>query len=121
MAQVEEKETALSAALAQVEEFEAAKAEAEKQAAEMKATARKEKLSAVLPEEKAESMFAKLSVLDDEAFDEVVAGFAEAKATVDASSLMSEVGISGEGDAVEQEEAGLSLVSQIIANQKKNK
>ena len=121
LALVEEKETALAAALEQVAKFEAAAAEAAAKAEELKAEKRKEKLSAVLPAEKAESMFAKLSVLDDESFDEVVTGFAEAKAAVDASDLMSEVGISGEGDAPAQEDAGLSLVAELIAKQKKNK
>jgi len=121
LALVEEKETALAAALEQVAKFEAAAAEAAAQAEQLKAEKRKEKLSAVLPAEKAESMFAKLSVLDDESFDEVVTGFAEAKAAVDASDLMSEVGISGEGDAPAQEDAGLSLVAELIAKQKKNK
>ena len=120
-AKFQETETALSEALAQVAKFQQEKQEAVAQAEELKATARKEKLSAVLSAEKAETMFAKLSVLDDESFDEVVAGFASAKAAVDASELMTEMGVSGEGEAVAQEEAGLNLVAQLIQKQKAKK
>ena len=120
-AKIQETETALSEALAQVAKFQQEKQEAVAQAEELKAAARKEKLSAVLSAEKAETMFAKLSVLDDESFDEVVAGFASARAAVDASELMTEMGVSGEGEAVAQEEAGLNLVAQLIQKQKAKK
>lgn len=116
----EEVNTKLEAALSEVAKFEQEKLEAVAKAEELKAQARKEKLSAVMSADKAETMFAKLSVLDDESFDEVVAGFASAKAAVDASELMTEIGVSGEGEPVKQEEAGLKLVGDLI-NKSKNK
>lgn len=116
---LQDAEAKLTEALAQVAQFEQEKQEAVAQAEQLKATARKEKLSAVLSAEKVETMFAKLSVLDDESFDEVVAGFSSAKAAVDASELMSEIGVSGEGNAQEQVEAGLALVGELIKKNKK--
>ena len=116
---LQDAEVKLTEALAQVAQFEQEKQEAVAQAEQLKATARKEKLSAVLSAEKVETMFAKLSVLDDESFDEVVAGFSSAKAAVDASELMSEIGVSGEGNAQEQVEAGLALVGELIKKNKK--
>lgn len=117
----EEVNTKLEAALSEVAKFEQEKLEAVAKAEELKAQARKEKLSAVMSADKAETMFAKLSVLDDESFDEVVAGFASAKAAVDASELMTEIGVSGEGEPVKQEEAGLKLVGDLINKSKKSK
>lgn len=107
-----EKETALAAALNQVKEMEAVKEQ-------MKAQARKDKLSAVMAADKVEAVQASLSTLDDQAFETVLAGFAQQKQALEASELMQELG--GEGGEVKaesQEEDKARLTTETLLKQK---
>lgn len=113
-------QTALTAALAELSEFKA-KAEAAELAAKEAATAaRKQMLVKAAGAEKAESLFAKLEALDDEAFAEVVETIAQANRTVDDSALFQSMGVDGDGRVEDQEKAGLALVGQLIAKTKSN-
>ncbi|MNQ55502.1 putative protease SohB [compost metagenome] len=118
-AQLSEAIAALSTQESLVAELKASQERAELAAQELKVAARKEKLSAVLSADKVDPMLASLSVLDDAAFGEVVSSFANAQSVVDESILMKEVGVSGEGNAPKQEEAGLALVGELIKKSKK--
>ena len=93
---------------------EQAAAEAAKLAAE---EARKAKLVDAVGAEKAEALFASLSVLDDASFESVVGTFAEAKTAVDNSVLFQEQGIGSDGN-LSDEDAQLALVSQFINSSK---
>lgn len=107
-----EKEAALAAALNQVKEMEAVKEQ-------MKAQARKDKLSAVMAADKVEAVQASLSTLDDQAFETVLAGFAQQKQALEASELMQELG--GEGGEVKaesQEEDKARLTTETLLKQK---
>lgn len=110
-AQLVEKEEALQKALAQLAEIEKAQKEAVEKG-------RKEKLSAVVGEE-AEELFKAIGELPEESFAAVVATL-EKKAQVEKESdLFKEKGVSGEGNAQEQVEAGLALVGELIKKNKK--
>lgn len=91
---------------------------AELKAEQLKTQARSVKLAAVLPADKAGSMLTKLSALDDESFDEVVAGFSSAVAKEKTDPLFQEVGVSGEGEPKKQEDAHLTLVGELIKTSK---
>jgi len=107
-----EKETALAEALEQVKQMEAVKEQ-------MKAQARKDKLSAVMAADKVEAVQASLSTLDDQAFETVLAGFAQQKQALEASELMQELG--GEGGEVKaesQEEDKARLTTETLLKQK---
>lgn len=85
---------------------EEATAELTKQVADMQAAqaqakldSRKASLSAVLAADKVDTTLASLSALDDAAFTTVLEGFAGAKAAVEQSALMQELGSEEEGDA----------------------
>lgn len=110
----------LQSQLAKAEEmlatFEAAAAEAEAKAKELAVQARKEKLSAVVGDEKAEELMTSLEVLDDAAFNAVVGTFALAAKAIDESPMMEELGVGAEGKKDEEEH--LSLVAQIIQKKK---
>lgn len=106
-AQLQEKEEALTKALAKVVEFETKEKEAV-------VKARKEKLSAVLPEGEVEDMFKSLEALADEAFDVVIKSLENKSKVEKESDLFKETGISGEGKPEEQAEAGLKLVGELI-------
>ena len=112
-AQVAEKEEALQKALEKLAEIEKAQKEAVEKS-------RKEKLEAVVGAE-AEELFKAIGELPEEAFAAVVATL-EKKAQVEKESdLFIEKGVSGEGDAPKQEEAGLALVGELIKKNKKQK
>lgn len=106
-AQLQEKEEALTKALAKVVEFETKEKEAV-------VKARKEKLSAVLPEGEVEDMFKSLEALADEAFEVVVKSLENKSKVEKESDLFKEKGVSGEGKPEEQAEAGLKLVGELI-------
>lgn len=72
--------------------------------AQAKLDSRKASLSAVLAADKVESTLASLSALDDAAFATVLEGFAGAKAAVEQSALMQELGSEEDGDAVSEED-----------------
>lgn len=109
--QLVEKEEALQKALDKL-------AEIEKAQKEIVEKSRKEKLQSVVGDE-AEELFKAIGELPEEAFAAVVATL-EKKAQVEKESdLMKEVGVSGEGDAPKQEEAGLALVGELIKKNKK--
>lgn len=95
---------------------EAALAAAEAAAAQLVADARKASLSAVVGDEKATTLFASLSVLDDASFAGVVEAFATANKALDATPLFQEEGIGAEGTLVSA--SGLDLVGQMIAANK---
>lgn len=110
-AQIVEKEEALQKALEKLAEIEKAQKEAVEKS-------RKEKLEAVVGAE-AEELFKAIGELPEEAFAAVVATL-EKKAQVEKESdLFIEKGVSGEGDAPKQEEAGLALVGELIKKNKK--
>lgn len=110
-AQLVEKEEALQKALEKLSEIEKAQKEAV-------GKSRKEKLEAVVGAE-AEELFKAIGELPEEAFAAVVASL-EKKAQVEKESdLFKEKGVSGEGDGVKQEEAGLALVGELIKKNKK--
>lgn len=119
LASLEAEKADLVAKLAAVEEAaalaEAEAAEAAKLAAEQ---ARKAKLVDAVGAEKAETLFASLSALDDAAFDSVVSTFAEAKASVDNSVLFEEQGVGADGN-LQGEDAQLDLVGKLIAQRKR--
>lgn len=107
-----EKETALAAALEQVKQMEAAKEQ-------MKAQARKDKLSAVMAADKVEAVQASLATLSDEAFETVLAGFAQQKQALEASDLMQELGgEGGEPEAKTQEEDKARLTTETLIKQR---
>ena len=110
-AQIVEKEEALQKALEKLAEIEKAQKEAVEKS-------RKEKLEAVVGAE-VEELFKAIGELPEEAFAAVVATL-EKKAQVEKESdLFIEKGVSGEGDAPKQEEAGLALVGELIKKNKK--
>lgn len=110
-AQLVEKEEALQKALEKLAEIEKAQKEAVEKS-------RKEKLEATFGAE-AEELFKAIGELPEEAFATVVATL-EKKAQVEKESdLFKEKGVSGEGDAPKQEEAGLALVGELIKKNKK--
>lgn len=107
-----EKETALTAALEQVKQMEAVKEQ-------MKAQARKDKLSAVMAADKVEAVQASLATLSDEAFETVLAGFAQQKQALEASDLMQELGgEGGEPEAKTQEEDKARLSTEALIKQR---
>ncbi|MNY65926.1 hypothetical protein D3C86_2032780 [compost metagenome] len=66
-----------------------------------------------------EGLFKAIGALEEEAFEAVVKSL-ESKSQVEKESdLMKEVGVSGEGNAPKQEEAGLALVGELIKKSKK--
>lgn len=110
-AQLVEKEEALQKALEKLAEIEKAQKEVVEKS-------RKEKLEAIVGAE-AEELFKAIGELPEEAFAAVVATI-EKKAQVEKESdLFKEKGVSGEGDAPKQEEAGLALVGELIKKNKK--
>lgn len=111
-AALSEKETALAAALEQVKQMEAVKEQ-------MKAQARKDKLSAVMAADKVEAVQASLATLSDEAFETVLAGFAQQKQALEASDLMQELGgEGGEPEAKTQEEDKARLTTETLIKQR---
>ncbi len=94
----------------------AALATAELAAATLVADARKASLSAVVGDEKAATLFASLSVLDDASFAGVVEAFATANTALAQTPLFQEEGIGAEGILVQA--SGLDLVGQMIAAKK---
>lgn len=83
------KEAELSTALEAVATLKQEKATA-------KAQSRKEKLSAVMAQDKVEAVAASLESLDDSAFETVLQGFAAQAAVVTQSALLQEIGGQGE-------------------------
>jgi len=73
--------------------------------AEAKLSARTSALSAVVAQDQVEGLMANLSGLDDTAFHAVVGTFASAKATVEQSELMTELGQDADADASVQTDA----------------
>lgn len=111
-AQLVEKDEQLVKALADLEVFKSEKLE-------VVAKARKEKLAAVGSDEEAEALYKATESLNDEAF-EVMLKALGAKAQVEKDSdLFKEKGVSGEGEPKKQEDAGLSLVGELIKKSKK--
>lgn len=111
-AALSEKETALAAALEQVKQMEAVKEQ-------MKAQARTDKLSAVMAADKVEAVQASLATLSDEAFETVLAGFAQQKQALEASDLMQELGgEGGEPEAKTQEEDKARLTTETLIKQR---
>jgi ClpP class serine protease len=107
-----EKETALAAALEQVKQMEAVKEQ-------MKAQARTDKLSAVMAADKVEAVQTSLATLSDEAFETVLAGFAQQKQALEASELMQELGgEGGEPEAKTQEEDKARLSTEALIKQR---
>lgn len=107
-----EKETALATALEQVKQMEAVKEQ-------MKAQARTDKLSAVMAADKVEAVQASLATLSDEAFETVLAGFAQQKQALEASDLMQELGgEGGEPEAKTQEEDKARLSTEALLKQR---
>lgn len=107
-----EKETALTAALEQVKQMEAVKEQ-------MKAQARTDKLSAVMAADKVEAVQASLATLSDEAFETVLAGFAQQKQALEASELMQELGgEGGEPEAKTQDEDKARLTTEALLKQR---
>lgn len=107
-----EKEAALAAALEQVKQMEAVKEQ-------MKAQARTDKLSAVMAADKVEAVQASLATLSDEAFETVLAGFAQQKQALEASDLMQELGgEGGEPEAKTQEEDKARLSTEALIKQR---
>ena len=97
--------TKLTEALEKVAQMESEKVEA-------KLSARKEKLASV----KQEALLTSLSVLDDAAFEAVVAGFKAQAEVIDHSALMSEVGGQGK-EVVPEKPQGENLTAQLLKNQ----
>lgn len=95
----------LTEALEKVAQMESEKVEA-------KLSARKEKLASV----KQEALLTSLSVLDDAAFEAVVAGFKAQAEVIDHSALMSEVGGQGK-EVVPEKPQGENLTAQLLKNQ----
>lgn len=99
----------------------------EKEKAQEKDNKRLGMLVAAVGEEKAASLFGSLAVLDDAAFSSVVEAMQFTSQGHDKSFLDGEVGFSGKSQMTEHqdvssgEQAGLSLVAQMIKNSKKAK
>jgi ClpP class serine protease len=107
-----EKETALAAALDQVKQMEAVREQ-------MKAQERTDKLSAVMAADKVEAVQASLATLSDEAFETVLAGFAQQKQALEASDLMQELGgEGGEPEAKTQDEDKARLSTEALIKQR---
>lgn len=87
--QLTNKNTELANAMEQLDSIKAEKEQ-------MKAISRKDKLSAVLPEDKVESIASSLSALDDDAFAIVLSGYTASANALAASDLMTELGSQGE-------------------------
>lgn len=87
-------------------------AQLESEKVETKLSARKEKLASV----KQEALLTSLSVLDDAAFEAVVAGFKAQAEVIDQSALMSEVGGQGK-EVVPEKPQGENLTAQLLKNQ----
>lgn len=100
-----EQSTQLTEALEKVAQLESEKVES-------KLSARKEKLASV----KQEALLTSLSVLDDAAFEAVVAGFKAQAEVIDHSALMSEVGGQGK-EVVPEKPQGENLTAQLLKNQ----
>lgn len=100
-----EQSTQLTEALEKVSQLESEKVE-------VKLSARKEKLASV----KQEALLTSLSVLDDAAFEAVVAGFKAQAEVIDHSALMSEVGGQGK-EVVPEKPQGENLTAQLLKNQ----
>lgn len=92
--------------------YQAAAEEAQAAAAELALETRKASLVEAVGADKAETLFASLSVLDDVAFAAVVDTFAGAKQLADDSVLFQEQGIGADGNLAS--DAGLELVGQFI-------
>lgn len=90
-----EKETALAAALSQVEAFQAEAVALKEVAVATKLSARKDKIAAVKGTAQAEILSAALASLDDESFSTVLAGFTADKEKLEASDLFNEIGDQG--------------------------
>lgn len=92
-------------------------AELEKAKVETALAARKEKLSAVVSQEKVEELVASMASLSDESFNTVLAGFAQSKKAAEASELFNELGSAGAEREVSEEDKKLSSAA---AEQTKN-
>jgi hypothetical protein len=111
-AQLVEKESALTKALADLEVFKAEKLE-------VVAKARKDLLKSVRPEAEVEALFKATEALSDEAFGVMFKSLGGNAKDEKESDLFKEKGVSGEGEPKKQEEAGLNLVGELINKSKK--
>lgn len=103
----------LKKAKEQLEVIELAKLEAV-------AKARKEKLAGVVPADAVEDLYKSTEALSEDAFETVFKSLGGKQKAEEESDLFKEKGVSGEGEPVKQEEAGLKLVGDLI-NKSKNK
>lgn len=118
-AQLNEVVAAKSELEAVVAGYQAAAEEAQASAAELALAARKASLVEAVGADKAETLFASLSVLDDVAYASVIETFASAKAVADEGVLFQEQGVGAEGDLAS--DAGLELVGKFIQQNKTRK
>lgn len=114
LAAVSDKESALAAALEQVASLQKAQADA-------KAQSRLTKLESVVPKVEAEELFKAVGELSDVAFEAVFKSLENKAKAEQESDAFKELGVSGEGNPVRQEEAGLALVGELIKSKKKTK
>lgn len=82
-----------------------------------KAQARKEKLSAVMAQEKVEAVAASLEALDDTAFATVLEGFAAQAAVVEQSALMQEIGSTQAQEVKPEKPEGKNLTAELLKKQ----
>ena len=118
-AQLEEVVAAKTELESQLAAYQAAAEEAQASAAELALAARKASLVDAVGADKAETLFASLSALDDTAYAAVVETFASAKAVADESVLFVEQGVGADGNLAS--DAGLELVGRFIQQNKSRK
>jgi ClpP class serine protease len=118
VAALDEKDAELNSVLSQLEEAKKALAEVEASKAQAALDAKKAKLVAAAGTVVAEDVFPALSVLDNEAFDKIVASYAQANKAFEQSPLAQEVGYTADGsaDTIKQESA---LAKRLKAKQAK--
>lgn len=119
---VKEADTRVAELTAAAEAAQAELAAMVNAAAEAKATARKNKIVAVVGTERADALFAATSNLDDAAFDNVVGALVVAGDTEARSKLFTEVGAAGETSpaqaAAETESAEMRILREKYAQNK---
>lgn len=108
------KEVELKKALDEIEQYKQEKKEDV-------AKSRKEKLESVLPKAEAEELFEAIGELPDVAFEAVLKSVKNKAKAEQESDAFKELGVSGEGNPIRQEEAGLALVGELIKSKKKTK
>jgi DNA repair exonuclease SbcCD ATPase subunit len=118
VAALDEKDAELNSVLSQLEDAKKALAEVEASKAQAALDAKKAKLVAAAGSVVAEDVFPALSVLDNEAFDKIVASYVQANKAFEQSPLAQEVGYTADGsaDTVKQESA---LAKRLKAKQPK--